>query len=197
MQDTEQGSPAQPLNVAKLLQLKRLEKPASDFWAEFDRELQQKQLQALVKPSRWGRVRLALASSRHSLASLAAVGAFAVAAIAAVLSFYAATGANQEMASAEPVVENSGAPMLVIAEADPVVLEVTNDTEAIAAPRRTDPFFVVDALRPDGVNANPDSFRTVAVPETFVGASDDSAYYVVNAFTTGPGHLQSDATLEF
>jgi len=42
------------VTLEDLLQLKKAERPAAEFWSEFDRELRQKQLLALVeKPSWW------------------------------------------------------------------------------------------------------------------------------------------------
>lgn len=184
------------MNVTQLLQLKRLEKPDPDFWAGFERELQQKQLQALVKPSPWAKVQAVFAAPRASLASLSAISAVSVAAILAVFSFQGRTSEGFELASVERI-DQQVEPILLVEPVDPVVSEETEDAAAINAPSRTDAFFVVDALRPDGANATPESFRTVAVPETLVGGSDDSAYYVVNAFTTGPGGLASDAALEY
>jgi hypothetical protein len=42
-----------PVTVEDLMQLKRAERPASEFWAEFDRELRAKQLAALVEKRPW------------------------------------------------------------------------------------------------------------------------------------------------
>lgn len=42
--------------VEDLLRLKRMERPAPEFWAEFDRELRAKQLAALVEKRLWWRV---------------------------------------------------------------------------------------------------------------------------------------------
>jgi hypothetical protein len=44
-----------PVTVEDLLQLKRNERPAAEFWATFDRELRAKQLAALVEKRPWWR----------------------------------------------------------------------------------------------------------------------------------------------
>lgn len=191
MQETEKSSFRKPLDVGQLVQLKRLERPDPDFWTAFERELQQKQLQALVKPSRWSKLRWALMSPRPAVASLAVVAA----ACAALISFYAIPGWSGEMASRKSN-DRQSEPMLLTEAPAPHPPEESDEAE-ITIPPRTDAFFVVDALRPNTAKSSGDSFRTVAVPETFVGGSDDSAYYVVNAFTTGPDHFASEATLEF
>lgn len=41
------------ISLEQLLRLKRAERPNSEFWVNFDRELHQKQLTALVKKRRW------------------------------------------------------------------------------------------------------------------------------------------------
>ena len=41
------------VTVEDLLKLKRLERPAADFWVNFERELRQKQLSALVEKRAW------------------------------------------------------------------------------------------------------------------------------------------------
>lgn len=44
-----------PVTVEDLLRLKRAERPADDFWLEFDRQLRAKQLSALVEKRPWWR----------------------------------------------------------------------------------------------------------------------------------------------
>lgn len=45
----------QPVTIEDLLRLKRAERPAPEFWSEFDRELRAKQLAALVEKRPWWR----------------------------------------------------------------------------------------------------------------------------------------------
>jgi len=42
-----------PVSIEDLLRLKRLERPAGEFWTEFDRQLRAKQLSALVEMRPW------------------------------------------------------------------------------------------------------------------------------------------------
>ncbi|MCD8481689.1 MAG: hypothetical protein LR015_02800 [Verrucomicrobia bacterium] len=52
---TDQQKPR--VTLEQLLQIKRCEKPAPEFWDEFDRKLKSRSLQALVeKPSFWARL---------------------------------------------------------------------------------------------------------------------------------------------
>lgn len=44
-----------PVTIEDLLRLKRAERPVAEFWAEFDRELREKQLAALVEKRPWWR----------------------------------------------------------------------------------------------------------------------------------------------
>lgn len=46
----------QPVTLEDLLRLKRVERPAPEFWQAFDRSLREKQLAALVEKRRWWRV---------------------------------------------------------------------------------------------------------------------------------------------
>lgn len=50
------------VSVDDLLRLKRTERPAQDFWAEFDRQLRAKQLAALVEKRPWWRTAPSLAA---------------------------------------------------------------------------------------------------------------------------------------
>ncbi|HEX2900405.1 MAG TPA: hypothetical protein VHS96_11860, partial [Bacteroidia bacterium] len=45
--------PNSKISLEELLKLKRAERPSSEFWSNFERELRQKQLTALVKKRRW------------------------------------------------------------------------------------------------------------------------------------------------
>jgi hypothetical protein len=46
-------SPKRSVTLEDLLQFKRSEQPAPEFWNEFERELRAKQLAAIVEPRRW------------------------------------------------------------------------------------------------------------------------------------------------
>lgn len=69
-----------PVTLEKLLQLKREEKPAPEFWESFDKELEARRLRALVEPapaSLWARL---FVMGRHAalvLLPIASAAAFA------------------------------------------------------------------------------------------------------------------------
>lgn len=71
------SDPRQPPTLETLLQLKRAERPAPEFWEKFDRELRQKQLAALVKEPRWWQ-RLDLGLPRWVYAPAGAAAALAL-----------------------------------------------------------------------------------------------------------------------
>src|SRR5690606_36243695 len=71
------------------------------FWSGFDRDLQQKQLQALVRPSRGEKVRAALSTPQHALTSLSAVVAVCVAAAVAGLFLDSTSGERSGLAFSE------------------------------------------------------------------------------------------------
>lgn len=191
MQEIDHSSSGRQLTVEQLLHLKRLEKPAPEFWSSFDRDLQQKQLKALVKPSLWARVRsvlfprVAVWAPVSAAAGFAAVGFFA-------LPFDADIDLGPPLAHVE---EEEAGPVEMAAAAIPA--DTPSVETAPAVTPRTDAKFVVDALVPDQVAQG--GFRTETLPQTFVASSETSAHYVVNAFTAGvPDHVAiPDAVLEF
>lgn len=69
--------PQQRPTLETLLQLKRAERPAPEFWEKFDRELRQKQLAALVQERRWWQ-HLHLGLPRWVYAPAGAVAALAL-----------------------------------------------------------------------------------------------------------------------
>lgn len=71
------SDPRQRPTLETLLQLKRAERPAPEFWEKFDRELRQKQLAALVQERRWWQ-RLDLGLPRWAYAPAGAAAALAL-----------------------------------------------------------------------------------------------------------------------
>lgn len=70
--------PSRP-TLEELLRFKRAERPAPEFWAEFDRGLRQKQLAALMKrPQGWARVRPVFVRSLRWIAPATAAVAVAL-----------------------------------------------------------------------------------------------------------------------
>jgi hypothetical protein len=147
-----QSNPPSKVTLEDLLHLKRAERPAPEFWAEFERDLRQKQLAALVARRSWwhelsaayrkfGRLRLPL-------------GAAAVAALSFVsLRYYAAPGVNSLLAvngypvhqpaigtpARAPAVERPVVPTalahLGAADEPTATAAMTNSTAPTAAPR--------------------------------------------------------------
>ena len=73
-----QQPPSRP-TLEELLRFKRAERPAPEFWAEFDRGLRQKQLAALMKrPQGWARVRPVFVRSLRWIAPATAAVAVAL-----------------------------------------------------------------------------------------------------------------------
>lgn len=198
MQET-QSSSKERLTVEQLLQLKRLETPSPDFWEGFERDLKQKQLQTLMRPSRWERVRAAVSVPKLALvAPLAAAAIICVAVGMIAFSFHSTPGTGYDaMALADRAVVQAEAyrvvETLVEREAEPEVV-----AENAQSPQRSsNARFVEDVLKPsESPRIAQESFRTVAETKTFVGGSDSSAYYVVNAYTAA-GNGERGARLEF
>lgn len=193
------------MTVEQLIQLKRLEKPDSKFWDRFDHELKQKRLQALMRPSRWSRLRAAC--TRPHLSSLAPFSAAAVLVVAlGWMTFSAFSGLGPEgqyvLNSDQPPADTLA---LAAQVADVSVLFVEAETSPVAdagaeaaSARPADARFVEVVLRPESPVSSQSSFITVAEIETFTGAADSKAYYVVNAFTAKPnGYGNQAVTFEF
>ncbi len=76
---TEPQSPSPRPTLDDLLRYKRAERPAPEFWAEFDRGLRQKQLAALMKrPKGWARLRPVLGRSMRWVVPATAAAAVAL-----------------------------------------------------------------------------------------------------------------------
>lgn len=93
-----QSNPPSKVTLEDLLRLKRAERPAPEFWAEFERELHQKQLAALVVRKSWW-VGLSTAYGRFGRLRLP-LGAAAVVALSFVsLRYYSAPGGDLALAT--------------------------------------------------------------------------------------------------
>lgn len=209
MQHSQQDSVEKPVTVEKLLHLKRLEKPIPAFWDRFDRELKQRQLQTLMRPSLWGRVRKIFPTPEFSPVGAISAATIVFVAIGFVaFSFLPASNSILEVANVEPQTslqfDSVAAPREVAANAAPGMVGIEEEAVYLAEagsrdPGASDSRFVEVVLRPGSPASGQDSFKTVAETETFTGASDDSAYYVVNAFTVIPQGLSGEksSTLGF
>lgn len=175
MQETERSSSGNRVTVEQLLQVKRLEKPGREFWDGFERELQQKQLQALVRPSVWGKARAVLLWAPAHFGQISAAAILSLAATCAAVFFMTGTDQPIEIALSETSHVRDDVPVSVEEADTGNVAEAEADAEPL--PPRTD--FVVDAIVPDDRDAAPASFKT---------------HYVVNAFTIGaaPQHFKAD-----
>lgn len=194
MQETNDSSSRKQLTLQQLLHLKRLERPAADFWPEFERELQEKQLRALVKPSRSARLR------ELFLPRLALFAPFTAAAACLIISLTSISFDTPRAGESGAVLRHEAQPgqQVEMAELEPAEMSDLQSAGRHSL-RMTDRQFVVDALVPEKIDRRP--FRTESVPETFVASGETSAHYVVNAFTSTsglPAHIDvPEAVLEF
>lgn len=185
MPESERSLSKTDLTIEHLLKLKRAEKPEAEFWEQFERELQQKQLQALMRPSVWMRLsRLALPPrSWPALSAVAAALALAVLALFALFSEF-------EMEPDDPYDHDADVMDMAKIGAEMQPGSKTEIDRTRAAPRSGGAFFVVDALYPEYPEvADYKPFRRVAYPETWVG-NHDSGSYAVSTFTT-QGHARA------
>lgn len=98
--------PRKPIQLEDLLQLKKAERPAPEFWDRFDRELKQRQLQCLVKRSRFQRVASVIPfPAMLKLAPLGAAAALAFSLIPA--SSLKVSSSHTSLASANPFIDEA------------------------------------------------------------------------------------------
>ncbi len=97
-----------PVTIEDLLRLKKTERPGAEFWSQFERELRQKQLTALVQKRRWWHDLPVLLSRRVYVPA----GAAAIVAFTLMTVRYSASGpvaqienTAPKIAAADPAVE--------------------------------------------------------------------------------------------
>lgn len=122
------------VSLEDLLRLKRAERPSPEFWANFERELRQKQLTALVQKRRWWHELPVLLNRRIYLpAGAAAIVAFALVAIkySAPTQIAQLANAVPKFIAADPAIEMLAATEVSVSESvftqssryeDPVVI---------------------------------------------------------------------------
>ena len=125
------SDPRQRPTLEALLQLKRAERPAPEFWEKFDRELRQKQLAALVQERRWWQ-RLDLGLPRWAYAPAGAAAALALS-IVSVRMVMPVAEAPVPVTVQRNVASNVAAPL------PPVATNLTGNEAASAAVTTADP----------------------------------------------------------
>jgi hypothetical protein len=137
--------PPDKVTLEDLLRLKRAERPPAEFWTQFDRELQAKQLAALVGKKRWwhSTARTLTRFSAISLGSTAAL-AFALMAAHQYLSPVAEIAASGKLPA--PAVKIAPVPAVRLAEVAVLSLpsgvaprEKTNSTTVASVPPANHP----------------------------------------------------------
>ena len=93
------------INVGDLLRLKRSERPSDQFWNEFDRELHQRMLQALVKKDPWYLQVMRAFSGRILQSTAIAAAAVVIAMVVVRPVFQPITVPNSVAVAQAPVLE--------------------------------------------------------------------------------------------
>jgi hypothetical protein len=114
------SSPPPKVTVEDLLRLKRAERPAPAFWNEFERELRQKQLAALVEKKSWWHG-FAAVQQRFGRLGLP-IGATAILAVTflSMVRYAPSTGESRRIAPANMPVQPPVASVVTPRVADPV-----------------------------------------------------------------------------
>lgn len=188
------------VTVEKLLELKKFEKPSSEFWTRFENDLQVKRLQALVeKPSWLDRLRAAL---RYTMIWTVPVGGAAAFAFALwVHSGELKWGNSVETGAqlAERTMSESGKlasdPLrdltdVALAGESAALLQfesgMRSDSLASASPQ-----FIMDALSSE--DSQPTHFRRVMYSSDFSTERDQSSRYVADPIPASRGAVLQSA----
>ncbi|HLS28016.1 MAG TPA: hypothetical protein VK041_05150 [Opitutales bacterium] len=192
MSETERSSVDTTVRVEDLLKLKRAEKPSNEFWVRFDQDLQQKQLQALLRPSLWSRTWSRFQTPRESWRAITAVVGGGAAIAICVFSFLITFDYFE--APSDEIAGKTDVEVQQVVSAETEIVKETKIEETVV--RSGGAFFVVDALRPDETSF--ETFRMVANPETWTDGRGNSASYAVNTFTTRGDYLSgTELTIDF
>jgi hypothetical protein len=153
-----------PVTLEALLQLKRSERPAPEFWDKFDRELRQKQLAALVEERRWWQ-KFSLAMPRWAYAPAGAAAALALSVVSVRM--------MMPVAEAPAVVDSLRA---VVAEATPAPAAVASNllstapADAAVDPARAAPAESVAASMTAEIPA--ETVESGAIERALVGTAE-------------------------
>ncbi|MCC5834205.1 MAG: hypothetical protein JJU20_05680 [Opitutales bacterium] len=189
------------VTVEKLLELKKFERPSSEFWTRFENDLQVKRLQALVeKPSWLDRLRAAL---RYTMIWAVPVGgaaalAFALWVHSGELKWLQGGTANSELtartmsesgqlASQDPLRELTDA-ALAREESALLRLETSVQSANLAS---ASPQFIMDALSSE--DSQPTHFRRVMYSSDFSADRDKGSRYVADPIPASRGAVVQPA----
>ena len=175
--------PGSKVTLEQLIQLKRTERPAREFWDDFDRELHRRQLAALVTVEPWiRRATRALATAARRLAPAGAGAAALALTTVAILR----TDSPPRVAPADEAVASAEAETKVF-----LLPEESISVSKSSAPRAT---VAMEEFRGD-VRSAPQElasglatarrFVAVSAPVTLSNGHDGSAIYSAKALTAG------------
>ena len=122
MSDRPSHSPSR-VTVEDLLRLKRAERPSSEFWDEFERQLRQKQLAALVEKKSWWH-ELAVAYSRIGRVRLPLAATAVLALTVLSVRYYTQPGDNQHLAAVGSPVHQAAVVSAVLSHEDAKLVSV-------------------------------------------------------------------------
>ncbi len=174
-------SSKRPVSLEDLLRLKRAERPAPEYWADYDRQLRAKQLAALVAKRPWWH------GLRNGLVGLTrfhvAAGAAAVLAISFISLRETPRAAAVAVAGDAPRTEEFAPVTAARSTAVDVLADVSVAPEVSAVPQTAPVSFVAmsePALAPDGPAGSPVPAGPVAPAAAFSVVGTDTAESTLN-----------------
>lgn len=192
--------PQRPLSVEALLRAKREERPGAEYWARFDRELELRMRQALLRSrprrDRWSRLwRTALVALSGGFAVAGGLGAFIL--LSSGVPVMLATPPSAP--AALPTVAARGQATDTVAEVTtPTLGSATSATRGEASARRSgsalealvnfskvEAQFVVDTLPTVLPQVRAPHFSRLMTPDTLLATYHSPAHYVADALESG------------
>lgn len=178
------------VTVETLLQLKRYERPSDDFWSRFDRDLEKRRLQSIVKREPWYRRAFAALVLRPQPTML--MGAASVLAIGVFLYQGFSPQGTATSIESSPVVADSTPVDKQPDETNafsPVVSSYSGLAMATRQPARisiSDADFGVDVIMPRPDSHPMRSFRMDLEPSTFAVPQDKALSYFTDSLSLKP-----------
>jgi len=167
MSKPEQNS---KVTIEDLLRLKRAERPAPEFWANFERELREKQLTALVQKRRWWHeLPVRLNRRLYMPAGAAAIVAFTLVTVRYSAPSQIAQVANTapQIVAADPAVETLSTTVVAGLEQD----RSTNPAESLAVAVAPSPATQIESVDTRVASSMPVPRETDAIPVRLLTAN--------------------------
>jgi hypothetical protein len=171
------------VTVEELLQLKKYEKPDDKFWNKFDRELQRKTLQTLVKPTSI-RERILNAITSIPVKSISAVPAMALLALSIIPASNLFLSSNSHIATGHELATIDHKDAVMEQELSEASYEIAQEYQRPQAAN-----FVLESISVTPETKN--EFTTDFADSSVMLLTQDSTEYVIESVSIYSGEMNS------